>query len=387
MMKSRKVGPFRVRPQIRNGVPSGKYFLDIPASLTGSGKRKRKLFDNQKTALEVARELRRRIDPVTGCLVRQEQTSGLAFREAVKLWHADEELRVKTRKKKVSTLETDLFRLRSLNRFFGDDDIASIDERRLNEYQRWRLEQGRQPSTINSDLARLSVVMRWTLKHGYVSEVPKTERVPVQRKPAVIPTPQEVVRIIEALPLRLRPLVRFLAETGCRKGEALNLTWDCVDEVNGYVEIRSRDDWTPKTQQSERRIPLSASMLELIRGLPKNGRYVFPGQSPDKPIGHFRRALKAAVAKTDIRRRGQRVHITPQTFRKAHATWQAMRGVNESVLQDLLGHAAGSSVTRQYYVHVPEEAKRAAVIELPFGERSANKSTSNLAKSGNRPKK
>ena len=59
MNKSRKVGPLRVRAHLRNGVRTGKWFVDIPASLTGNGRRKRKLFDNQKSALEVARWLRR----------------------------------------------------------------------------------------------------------------------------------------------------------------------------------------------------------------------------------------------------------------------------------------------------------------------------------------
>jgi integrase len=46
--------------------------------------------------------------------------------------------------------------------------------------------------------------------------------------------------------------------------------------------------------------------------------------------------------------------------------------VNESVLQDLLGHAAGSKVTRKYYIQVPDDARRAAVIQLPIGERKDN---------------
>ena len=62
MNKSRKVGPLRVRPHIRNGVPTGKWFLDIPASVTGTGHRKRKLFDNQRMALEVARRLRQELE-------------------------------------------------------------------------------------------------------------------------------------------------------------------------------------------------------------------------------------------------------------------------------------------------------------------------------------
>ena len=229
--------------------------------------------------------------------------------------------------------------------------------------------------------------MRWAKKHGYVSEVPTVEQIPVPRREVVIPTPEEAVRIILALPRRLQPLVRFLAETGCRPGEAMNLTWDCVDEVNGSVEIRSRDGWTPKTQQSERCIPVNPSLLALLRELPKTGTYVFPGKAPGKPIDNFRKALNAGVRKADIRRRGKPVHITPKTFRKAHATWQAMSGVNESVLQGLLGHAPGSRVTKQIYVHATEEAKRQAVILLPLPEHNRNEDAPDLAISGNTHKK
>lgn len=367
---SMKIGPFRVRPHIRNRKPTGSWFLDIPARLMTSGARKRKLYTTRSTALAVARELKRRIDPVSGQLIPQTRKSGLSFREAIALWHKDELLRVQTLKKRASTLEVDLHRMKALSAFFGEKDLLSITDRDLAEYQAWRLKNGRKPRTINTELGTLSLLLHWAVKCGYIPKVPKTERIPVGRSSSVIPTPEEVVRIIQALPLHLQPLVRFLAETGCRKGEALNLTWDSVDVISGTVEIRSRDGWTPKTAQSERSIPLNASLVEMIRSLPTKGRYVFAGSDLDKPIGSFRKAFKAAVREANIRRHGEIVHVSPHTLRKAHATWQAMKGVNESVLQDLLGHAKGSKVTKQFYVHATEEAKRAAVIELPFGKQN-----------------
>lgn len=366
--QSRKVGPLRVWHRTRHGIATGKRFVDIPAVLTGTGRRWRKFFDNRTTAMAMARELRRRIDTVTGFLMPLISSKSLTFRETVERWREDEELRVATLKKQASTLQTDLFRLRSLVAFLGDEDIASISERRLAEYQRWRLEQGRKPQTINSDLARFSAVMHWAHKQRLISEVPKTERIPVASRPADILTPEEVVRIIEALPQRLQPIVHFLAETGCRKGEAINLTWDCVDEVNGHVEIRSQHGWTPKTRESARRIPLGSGLLRVIQDLPKDGPYVFAGGSQHRPIGNFRRAFDTAVRRAGITRKGKPVRITPHALRKAHATWLAMNGVPPSVLQDLLGHARGSKVTDQYYVFATEDAKRAALIELPLSE-------------------
>ena len=387
MSTSRKVGPLRVRPHIRHGVPTGKWFVDIPASLTGTGQRKRKLFDNQRTALEVARYLRHRLDPYTGEGLLERRKSGLLFCEAVERWRENEELRVATLKKRASTLETDLHRLKPLIAFLGTYDLSAITKRDLMTYQKWRLDEGRKPRTINSEIGTFGLVIRWAVENGYRDDVPKVEQIPAPRKPAVIPTCEETVRVIRALPPRLQPVLWFLAETGCRKGEAFNLTWDCVDEVNGFVEIKSKDGWTPKTEPSERSIPLSPELLKAIRVLPKEGRYVFPGATPDTPINNFRKALASAVATANIRRNGKRVHLTLHAFRKAYATWQAMRGVNESVLQELLGHAAGSRVTKQYYVHPTDEAKRAAVIELPIIEHNGNKNAPDLAISGNKAKK
>ena len=365
MSKSRDIGPVKIRPQIIKGTQTGKWFVDVPASLTGDGKRKRKLFDNQRQATAAARALRERIDPITGLVRVRPPWSGVHLVTAITDWAKDEELRVLTLKKRAKTLETDLYRLKAVVAHFGDVDLASISADDLARYQAARLKDGRKPVTINGELNILRLVFNWAIKKGYVKEAPVCERVPVRPAQAIIPTPEEVVRIIDALPSYLKPLIRFLAETGCRKGEAIHLTWDCVDEIGGFAEIRSREGWTPKTQQSERRIPLSQGLLAELRSLPKSGIYVFAGEDPDQPLGEFRKTWARAVKTARILRGGKPVHLPVKSLRKAHATWQAERGVAESVLQGLMGHARGSRITRQFYVQVTDEAKRAAVIELP----------------------
>ena len=72
-----------------------------------------------------------------------------------------------------------------------------------------RLEQGRKPRTITTELGTFSLVTTWALRQGAIKEIPRTKRIPVRRVDAVIPTAQEAVRIIQAMPERLRPLVRF----------------------------------------------------------------------------------------------------------------------------------------------------------------------------------
>ena len=367
MTQSLAVGPFRVRPHLRNGAETGRWFVDVPASLTSTGKRKRKLFDNQGSALAAAQRLRDSIDDVTGLLKVRKQNFYASFGDAADGWLADEELRVATLKKRAASLMVNAYRLNAARAFFGKTPLAAISERRLTEYQAARLKAGRKPVSINADMQTIRQVLKWAVKQGMIDAAPEVEAIPTRPVKVVVPTPEEVVRIIGHLPAYLKPLIHFLAETGCRRGEAINLTWDCVDEIGGCAEIRARDGWTPKTQSSERRILLSDSLLNVLRGLPKAGRYVFPGKSPEKPIGLFRKTWARAVREANIIRKGRPVHIQVKTLRKAHATWQAERGTPESVLQDRLGHSKGSTVTRAYYVQTTDEARKAAVIALPVG--------------------
>ncbi len=60
--------------------------------------------------------------------------------------------------------------------------------------------------------------------NGRLDDIPRVECILVVRQAVVVPTQKEGVRVIAALPARLRPLLWLIAETGCRKGEAFNLT-------------------------------------------------------------------------------------------------------------------------------------------------------------------
>jgi integrase len=232
-------------------------------------------------------------------------------------------------------------------------------------YQQRRLDDEMRPRTINSEMSTFGLVMRWAKDNGYVSTIPTVEQIPSHRRNVIVPEAAEVRRLIDALPDRLKPIVQFLAETGCRLGEARHLTWDCVNEVHGIVHIRPRDDWSPKTKYSERRIHIQGELLGVIQRLTKRGRYVFCGKNPGKPLDNFRKALASATKTAKIKRDGKLIKITPHVLRKAYATWQAQRLVPQSTLQALLGHAPGSRGTDQHYIFTTEQAKAEAAFQLP----------------------
>lgn len=373
MAKPKKFGPLAIRYRKQVGNLARNWQLDIPGLFTPTGKRLRLGFETKLKAVEEAKKRLREIQAKGQVGAAGLPASGAKLNDVWPRWFDDELSRVRRGLKKSNTFDVDLERLKAIMAFLGNDDLSKIDKRRLATYQEYRIGQGRKHRTINSEIGTLSLILFWAKEHGLIQEVPRVERLTVHRQHVVVPTPEELARIMDALPQRLRVLFRLLAETGCRKGEAFNLEWTDVNVVQGYVDIRPKEGgWTPKTAHSERRIYLSEGLRGSLASLPTKSRYVFPGRDPHKPLNNFRKALAAAVTKAGVNRGGKPLRVTPHVLRKAYATWQAMGMVPEAVLQDLLGHAPGSRVTKQHYVFSQEKAKREAVFELPTREKKRN---------------
>lgn len=361
-----KVGDLTVRPVIRDGVPTGKWQLDVPSSLTG-GTRKRVQYDGRDEALKIARELWKRLRLRELGFVGKPSRRHVSLEDAVTEWKRHEEDRVATLKKQQISLDTDAYRLKAIQAFFKGRSIAELDEGALMSYQKNRLALGIRPASINSEIRSLNKVFGWAVKNKYLDAIPKVERIPESGlEEVVVPTLEEVERIIAFLPKPTIALVWFLAMTGCRSGEAFHLTWGCVDEVNGRAEIKPNDGWRPKNKSSIRIVPLEGLLLEMIRHQPKTSRYVFPSLvDPKKPRTNMRKAFASAVKKAKIMRGDEQVlDITPKYLRKAFATWQANHGTAPRVLQALMGHVPGSTVTDKHYIKAEEGAMRVAVARM-----------------------
>lgn len=361
-----KIGDITVRPHIRDGEPSGKWQLDVPTSLTG-GVRKRRLYGTREEAVAMARELWKRLRMQSIGFTAKSTRQRLSIEDAVREWERAEEDRVATLKKQAVSLYTDKCRLKAVVTFFKGRDIGQLDGSSLIAYQKNRLAAGIRPASINSEIRSLNKVFGWALSGKFIDAIPKVERIPEPDLDMdLVPTLEEVSRIAAALPTETAPLVWFVILTGCRPGEAYHLTWDRVDEVNGWAEMKPKDGWQPKNRNSIRRLPLDGMLLELIRAQPKDSRFVFPSTvDATKARTNMRKAFATAVKAAKIMRCGKQVlTITPKWLRKAFASWQAINGLHPSVLKALLGHAPGSNVTDKHYIHADEQTKRAAVVRM-----------------------
>ena len=379
-----KVGPFRVAPHVRSGVLTGRFYIDVPAHLSPSGKRDRKFFKSKTEALTKAKDLLRELQIDGAISGRGAKLAGVTFAEICKRWLDEQADRVTTGKKRASTLVTDGYKLKALSSKFSTTDVSKIDTKAVADYQKERVEAGCKAPTINGETGILVQLLRWANKKRLVERLPDVEQIPVPVKRVDIPSPQEMNMILDELTPRTALLVRFLAETGCRKSEAFNLEWTDLDEAKCLVNIQRKEGFTPKTKHSDRDIPLTASLMadlkearkEALRAATEEGTtiptWVFPGKGGVKRVD-FRKALATAVKKAGVTRNGKPLHLTPHVLRKGMATWLHVRGVSDRLLQPRLGHAPGSRVTQQVYVNTVTDDMRAIMIDLS-AERAAGKS-------------
>ncbi len=243
-------------------------------------------------------------------------------------------------------------------------------------------EGGYAPRTVARVAMRLRALFREALRDELVARNPAEAlrlRLPQGEKAARALEPHEVARLLEEAEGSRSPemalLLRFLLETGLRRGEALGLRWEDVDLERG--EVRVRRVWAkvngkpaftePKTPTARRTVPLTRGLLlrlqerrkELLERLTEEELkevYLFGGVRPPDPdaFNHYLRRLSARAGLGRVR-----VHDLRHTW----ASLSLARGVPLEVVSERLGHAS-PTVTLTVYRHLLEEERRGWVLEL-----------------------
>jgi integrase len=142
-------------------------------------------------------------------------------------------------------------------------------------------------------------------------------------------------------------LVRFLAFTGWRSGEALGLRWSELD-----LSRRTATLADTKTGRSMR--PLSRSACEVLNKVPRSGGdLVFPATRGAGPMNGFPK-IWARIAKLG----NLPPDVTPHVLRHSFASLAADLGFSEATIATLIGHK-GQTITSRY-VHSADAVLLAA---------------------------
>lgn len=139
----------------------------------------------------------------------------------------------------------------------------------------------------------------------------------------------------------------FLLFTGCRRNEATQLEWRCVDLVNRLVSFEATKNGLTHT------IPLPAFLVAILarRQATATSNYVFPGTGPSGRLSKWSKVNRKLAAQTGIA-------FTPHSLRRTFATTADRVGLPMPIVGALLNHKS-SNVTAGYIQRNPETLRPA----------------------------
>jgi integrase len=192
-------------------------------------------------------------------------------------------------------------------RSFNDRVISGINRE---DIQSFLAEQARRysRSVLRSIRVVLSLTLGWAKNCGWIERNP-CEGIRLPREAGgrkvhrTVLTSQEVDAIVNALAEPYATLVLFLARTGLRIGEAIAIKWSDFEGNVLHVQRRLYQGKADslKTSSSERRLPLSESLVERVNALRSrfpNSEWMFcseTGTTPVNPGNALKRYIRPAV--------------------------------------------------------------------------------------------
>ena len=223
-------------------------------------------------------------------------------------------------------------------------------------------EENKAPKTVNGHLTFVKALFNFGVEEKYIIESP-AQRI----RPFPLPnsrkveywTKEEITAILNASSHHWRDHFEFLVNTGLRKGELMNLTWDDVDLNNNppRITIQAKKDWQPKTN-TLRPVPLNETAVNIISRLSKSDfhNYVFKGVEggkvhKDRIYNAIQRILNGLGLQGNL-------HKLRHTF----ASHLVMSGVGLETVSKLLGHSSIEMTMK--YAHLAPDHLYKAVQQL-----------------------
>lgn len=215
--------------------------------------------------------------------------------------------------------------------------------------------------SVNTQRNFINMVMNFAVLHGYRADNPciavkLPNRLP--HKPRQLPCDSDLKAVEKSDWL----LPAFLLYTGCRRGEALAVTYEDIDFDNKRIHINKAVGYdgntpfikTPKTASGVRDVPLLAPLEARLN---KNGKgLVFSYNGELYSNAAIQWAWEAWQKK-------EHVTVTMHQLRHAYATILYDAGIEVKDAQNLMGHAT-VAMTMDIYTHVRKQRETANADRL-----------------------
>jgi integrase len=223
------------------------------------------------------------------------------------------------------------------------------------------------PTRYNNTLAGLRHVFEVAKDAGimYANPAEKLERLPVRAKQLTLPNGDQFLQLVDVVEHAgawcsqdCADFLRGLAFSGCRKGEAGQITWRDVDFDVGEIVVRG-DPETATKNWTVRRVPLIPDARALFQRM-RSERANEPLDAKVFRVGECQRALNRACKKVGVDR------ITHHDLRHLFATRCIESGVDIPTVSRWLGHKDGGALAMKTYGHLRREHSIAQAQKVSF---------------------
>ena len=350
----------------RGGLYAGERYKD---PITGKVK---KMFykitaDTPSQRRAANKELERRINNI---IADSAESKDLLLSELVDLYREEQEYSVKQ-----STYGRNKGACNTLMAILGEDTLVNG---LTAPYVRTRLlKSGKENSTLNELLKRFHALVRWGYRRDYIADISFLEKIePFQDVPHRVKIEDKFLESDE-LDLLLKSvkhpvyynLIRFLALSGMRFGEATALDMSDIDIPNKYIYVTKNFDYvhdtitTPKNAPSIRDVYIQPELMSAVKDILAYDREqsiacgyrqnkIFIQSLDGGRVTHaaFNKYLKSA-SKRSIGRA-----ITPHALRHTHVSLLFEQGMSLDEIARRVGHV-DSKVTREIYLHITKKLK------------------------------
>lgn len=253
--------------------------------------------------------------------------------------------------------------------FFGECHLHEITPKQIEDYKGKRHREGYRrgkkkirvsEATINRELCCLKLIFRKAVEWDKITESPARNIKTFKEtpNPPRLLDEEEISRLLDEVPERLKALVACAVYAGLRKTELFQLQWKDIDFRTGELTVVSREGKRTKNNES-RRIPMNDALAEALqRHRHLKGPYVFCS-SDGKPQRDVRTALNNAADRAKIEG-----PIKLHQLRHAFCSHALMQGIDPRTVQKWMGHKDLTTTLR--YAHVSPDHERSAIQKLQF---------------------
>ena len=218
----------------------------------------------------------------------------------------------------------------------------------------WALKaEGKSDSTIKTDLEMLRACLNKTLK----GRAPGIWLPPSSKPRSTWLTPEDLAKVHgDARSPHVSLFIELAIATGARMSAILELTWDRVDMVNGFVDLMPAGRHITNKQRAV--VPLTKRALKALREAQEGALTDHVIEFNGKPIKSIKKALERISERTGI-------DFSPHVLRHTAGVWMAKADVPMQKIAQYLGHTS-SKVTEKVYARYSPSFMRDAANALEW---------------------